>query len=65
MTQNMVLGSKRKDKMMENWKTILALTVFILPLAYCEIQRTEDESAVKIACIEKRGEWVRGNCVFE
>ena len=47
------------------WKTILALTVFILPLAYCEIKRTEDDSAVRIACIEKRGEWVRGNCDFD
>lgn len=50
---------------MEFWKPILAAAVLILPLAYCEIQRKEDETAVKIACIEKRGEWVRGNCVFE
>ena len=65
MTPGMVLGSKRKDKMMGNWKTILALTALILPLAYCEIKRSEDDSAVKIACIEKRGEWVRGTCDFE
>ena len=65
MTPSMVLGSKRKDKMMENWKTILALTALILPLAYCEIKRSEDDSAVRIACIEKRGEWVRGTCDFE
>lgn len=65
MTPSMVLGSKRKDKMMENWKTILALTALILPLAYCEIKRSEDDSAVRIACIEKRGEWIRGTCDFE
>lgn len=50
---------------MENWKTILALTVFILPLAYCDIKQTQGYYAAKIACIEKRGEWVRGACNFD
>lgn len=50
---------------MEHWKTILALTLFVLPLTYCEIKRSEDQSAMKIACIEHRGEWRYGSCKFQ
>jgi hypothetical protein len=50
---------------MEHWKIVLALAVLALPLTYCEVKRIEIENATEVACIEKRGEWVRGNCTFQ
>jgi len=38
-----------------NWKTILALAVFVTPLAYCEMDAKRQRSAEKIACIENGG----------
>ncbi len=50
-----------------NWKTVLALAVLAMPLAYCELESRKFESEEKIACIEKRGEWSSsygGTCDF-
>jgi hypothetical protein len=49
---------------MEQWKIVIALAVLALPLTYCEVKRIELGKTTEIACIEKRGEWVRGKCTF-
>lgn len=51
--------------MTSEWKTILALTVLLLPLSYCTIQTEKYSSQVELACIEKRGEMWNGQCTFE
>lgn len=51
-----------------NWKTILALAVLAVPLAYCEAESRRLVAEEKIACIEKRGEWRSswgGTCEFK
>jgi hypothetical protein len=51
-----------------NWKTILALAVLCVPLAYCSVQHDKELSNLKIACLHNKGEWVvgwGGYCDFE
>ncbi len=51
-----------------NWKTVLALAVLAMTLAYCELESRKFESEEKIVCIEKRGEWSNsygGTCNFD
>jgi hypothetical protein len=49
-----------------NWKTILALAVLVVPLAYCEMDAQRQRSAEKIACIEHGGVMnLRNNCEIE
>lgn len=51
-----------------NWKNIIALSVFVTPLAYCNIKAERQRAAERIACIETGGEWRSiwgGTCEFE
>jgi hypothetical protein len=50
-----------------NWKNILALAVFVLPMAYCEAINAKALAEIRIACISAGGEWRNtwgGTCVF-
>lgn len=40
-----------------DWKVILALVVMIFPLTYCEMERQELDSQIKLECIKQKGEW--------
>lgn len=51
-----------------DWKAILALAVFVAPLAYCELSVQQARYDVKIACIENDGRWTAwhgGTCVAD
>lgn len=54
--------------MLDNWRNLLALSVLVIPLAYCQIRNTEAEATAKIECFKQHGNWSSyygGTCEFE
>lgn len=51
-----------------DWKTIIALAVLVLPIAYCEAAIQKQRSIEKIACFQEGGKWSiisGGTCTFD
>lgn len=53
-----------------DWKTILALALLAIPLAYCTIEDTRERERTRLeietACIAQKGELsLLGNCTFQ
>lgn len=48
-----------------DWKTILALAVLAIPLAYCSVEDARITNDQKIMCIENKGNWTGKSCRFE
>lgn len=51
-----------------DWKTIIALAILVLPIAYCEAVTQKQRSIEKIACFQEGGQWSSlwgGTCTFD
>ena len=40
----------------------LIIFAFVAPLAWCQAQYDRDATALQLACIQAKREWIRGYC---